>query len=278
MDQPLSPPRPRKRRLAPDDRSRGMSSRGTSSAGTKGLDFPPLKRLSAKLHAADLAAAIAQAAADPATSLEKLDRLVAIEERVAARSARVAFTRALCALQGVLPVVAERGEILGRGGKLQSRYALWEDLSEEIRPLLTRHGFTLSFRTEAGADHICVTAVLSHRGGHCETTSLRLPVDMTGGKNAVQGFGSSTSYGKRYTAQALLNLTSGGEDDDGAAGGTARVGADDLADVRARLAAAGADEGRLAAYLGIPSLEDLAMDRLEAARAAIQAFERRAQS
>jgi hypothetical protein len=31
----------------------------------------------------------------------------------------------------------------------------------------------------------------------------------------VQAVGSSTSYGKRYTAFALLNITSTGEDDDG---------------------------------------------------------------
>jgi hypothetical protein len=42
-----------------------------------------------------------------------------------------------------------------------------------------------------------------------------LPHDSTGSKNAVQAVGSSTSYGKRYTACALLNITSRGEDDDG---------------------------------------------------------------
>ncbi|HET9820175.1 MAG TPA: ERF family protein, partial [Rhodanobacteraceae bacterium] len=50
--------------------------------------------------------------------------------------------------------------------------------------------------------------------GHREETSITLPADTSGSKNAVQAVASSTSYGKRYTAGALLNLTSHGEDDD----------------------------------------------------------------
>ncbi|MNE66080.1 ERF superfamily protein [compost metagenome] len=57
--------------------------------------------------------------------------------------------------------------------------------------------------------------MLSHRDGHRETTSILLPADATGSKNAVQAVASSVSYGKRYTAGALLNFTTTGEDDDG---------------------------------------------------------------
>ena len=48
---------------------------------------------------------------------------------------------------------------------------------------------------------------------------MELPVDTTGSKNAVQAVGSSTAYGKRYVMEALLNLTSRGQDDDGKRGG-----------------------------------------------------------
>ena len=42
-----------------------------------------------------------------------------------------------------------------------------------------------------------------------------MPVDTTGSKNGVQAVASSVSYGKRYTAGLLLNITTTGEDDDG---------------------------------------------------------------
>lgn len=57
--------------------------------------------------------------------------------------------------------------------------------------------------------------MLSHRAGHREVTSIVLPVDTSGSKNGVQAVASSVSYGKRYTAGLLLNITTTGEDDDG---------------------------------------------------------------
>src|SRR5262249_26318011 len=85
--------------------------------------------------------------------------------------------------------------------------------------VLKTHGFALSFRTGQSESKITVTGVLSHRAGHSEETTIHLPSDTSGSKNAVQAVGSSTSYGKRYTASALLNLISTGEDDDGRAAG-----------------------------------------------------------
>jgi len=60
-----------------------------------------------------------------------------------------------------------------------------------------------------------VTCTLSHREGHREETTFALPIDTSGAKNNVQGWGSSVSYAKRYTACALLNIAARGEDDDG---------------------------------------------------------------
>ncbi len=162
---------------------------------------------------------IARAARDPSVDIDKMERLIAMQERVQDRQAVIAFNSALAELQPSLPIISERGGIKDRSGNIQSTYALWEDVNEAIRPLLAEHGFALRFRVERGEDQISVTGILSHRDGHSEQTTLALPTDTSGSKNAVQAVGSSTSYGKRYTAFALLNITSTGEDDDGRKGG-----------------------------------------------------------
>jgi hypothetical protein len=164
---------------------------------------------------------IERAATNPAVDIDKMERLLDMQERVMARHARVAYAAALAEMQPDLPIIAEKGEIV-HSGKLQSTYARWEDINEAIRPVLAKHGFALSFRTGRTDTQIIITGVLSHREGHSEETTMHLPVDTSGSKNAVQAVGSSTSYGKRYTAQALLNLTSRAkddQDDDGEAGG-----------------------------------------------------------
>lgn len=159
---------------------------------------------------------IARAARDPAVDIDKMERLLEMQERVLARQAREAYAVALAELQPKLPIISERGKILNNTKQVQSTYAYWEDVNEAIRPLLAEHGFSLSFRTGRDKADVTVTGVLTHRQGHCEQTTITLPSDGSGNKNAVQAVASSTSYGKRYTAFALLNITTKGEDDDGA--------------------------------------------------------------
>lgn len=165
-------------------------------------------------EAATLLSVISRAASDPNVNIDKMERLMAMHERMEAKRAEAEFSLALSEMQLELPSIAERGGIKDRGGNIQSTYALWEDINEAIKPILTAHGFALSFRTNC-ADGIAVTGVLTHKAGHREETTIKLPADASGNKNAVQAVASSVSYGKRYTAGALLNLTSHGEDDDG---------------------------------------------------------------
>ena len=103
---------------------------------------------------------------------------------------------------------------------MHATYATWEDTVDAIRPILARHGFSLSFKPGRSPKGVpTVTGVLRHEAGHKEEAELELPADTTGDKNAVQAVGSTMSYGQRYVAKMLLNLTSRGEDDDGPAAG-----------------------------------------------------------
>ena len=131
-----------------------------------------------------------------------------MHERMQAKAAATDYAAALADMQDALPSIGERGNAAGL-----YTYALWEDINAAIKPILKQYGFALSFRTDC-TDGIAVTGVLSHRNGHSEETTIKLAADSSGNKNAVQAIASSVSYGKRYTAGALLNLTSHGEDDD----------------------------------------------------------------
>lgn len=212
----------------------------------------------------DLGSVIAQMALAPSVDAGKLDRLVALRDRMHENVARSAFEDAFAELQLDLPVLSEHGEIRDPAGRLLRTYARWEDINEIIKPLLSRRGFTLRFRTEHQDGKVVVTGILSHRAGFFQETVMRLPLDLSGDKTAVQAVGSSTSYGKRYATAALLNLTTRGEDDDGkaAAGVGPTVDAEQVAELRERLNAAGRSEERLATYLGVSTLADLPLSRL----------------
>lgn len=209
---------------------------------------------------------IARAARDPGVDIDKMERLIAMQERVQVRDARISYFAALAELQPALPVIDERGGIKDRSGKVQSTYALWEDVNEAIRPALSEHGFALSFKVRRTENEIAVTGILSHRDGHSEETELSLPSDTSGSKNAVQAVGSSTSYGKRYTAYALLNITSKGEDDDGKRGGGFEpISLEQLDELQRRASEVGADLQRFCGALNVTSLPVLPAGRFDEA-------------
>jgi hypothetical protein len=156
---------------------------------------------------------IARAASDPSIDIDKMERLMQMQERAIQRQAQTAYDADMAAMQPELPSIGERGDAAGR-----YTFAKWEDIQAAIKPVLQKFGFALTFRTDTGTT-VKVTGILSHKSGHREETSIVLPSDPSGNKNAVQAVASSVQYGKRYTAGALLNLTSHGEDDDGFTGG-----------------------------------------------------------
>lgn len=183
-------------------------------------------------ESAAIIAVIERAAMNPEVDIDKMERLLQMQERIHARNAEMEFNAALAELQNQLPSITERGKIKNKNGGVQSTYALWEDINEAIKPKLQVNGFALSFRTDC-SDGVTVTGILSHRSGHRETTSIKLPADVSGSKNNVQAIASSVSYGKRYTAGALLNLTSHGEDDDGQMAGMSASGSSALEEMNA---------------------------------------------
>lgn len=182
----------------------------------------------------NMLAVIARAAADPNCVPEKMRALLDMQKEIAAEESRVAFTVAFVEMQGELPTINAKGRIEIRekdrvsgertGKVLQSTpYATFNEINRVTRPILQKHGFSLSFATDQSPDgRLIVRGVLKHIRGFQETTTLALPLETSGSKNNVQGVGSSLSYAKRYSSIALLNLVSEApedKDDDGIASG-----------------------------------------------------------
>lgn len=153
---------------------------------------------------AGLLVAIQRVAENPQADIEKMERLMALYERMESKRAVAEYSAAMAKMQSELPSIGERGSAD------RYKFALWEDINAAIKPVLSRHGFALTFTTTGNT----VTATLMHVGGHSESTTLPVSPDTSGSKNAIQALGSAISYGKRYTACALLNITTHGEDDD----------------------------------------------------------------
>ncbi len=206
--------------------------------------------------AASIIDVIARAAADPTVNVDKLERILSIQQTILADQRRTSFMAALADLEAKMPQINKAGRITDRDGALRNKYAKLEDIDLAIRPLCAEYGFSFSFDSKAGGQATEYSCAMHHRDGHTEIKTLSLPLDTGAGRNAVQSAGSSISYAKRYLLSMHLHLVTREEDDDGA-GGKGPVTAEQAATLRAELAGVKGDEARFLNWLASPSFEEI---------------------
>jgi hypothetical protein len=154
-------------------------------------------------------ATISRLALDPKCDMEKLERLMALQERMEAKSALEAFNASFAEMQCEMPSVEKRTE----NTHTKKMYADLDDINYAVRPVMAKFGFGVSFKIVNQANGVSITGILMHKAGHREETTMILPLDTGAGRSAVQSVGSTTTYGKRYVMCALLNITSGDDND-----------------------------------------------------------------
>ena len=157
---------------------------------------------------------------NPEMDVEKLEKMLDMQERILDKQSAQQFQIDMALMQAELPVIEKNGAIkatLRNGGTMNTKFAKFEDINKAVLPVLQKFGFSFTFETQQADSYVNVIGVLRHKSGHKESTALRIPLDTSGSKNAIQAVGSSVSYGKRYVMSALLNITTTDDDDDGQA-------------------------------------------------------------
>lgn len=161
---------------------------------------------------------ITRAASDPNVDIDKMERLMAMHERMVERDAKRAFTEAMTAAQKAMPAIVRDAE----NKQTNSRYAKLETISDAIDPVIREHGFTISYGTFVSTipGHYGVEAKVSHSAGHSERYQADVPADTVGpkgnqNKTPTHGFGSTMSYGRRYLKVMIFDVRMKGEDKDG---------------------------------------------------------------
>ena len=94
-------------------------------------------------------------------------RSSSLQERILRHQAEQAFNVAFSALQSDIPTIIEKASTD------KATYAPLEDIIEPVRPVLSRHGFSLSFRTEWPTEKsVKVIGILTHREGHARQSEF----------------------------------------------------------------------------------------------------------
>lgn len=150
-----------------------------------------------------------QIAVEQGAELDKLEKLMELQERWEASQAKKAFVTAMSKFRSECPTIEKT-----RSGH-NTKYAGLAESIDQIKGLLAECGLSHSWRTEQTETMVKVTCTVTHVDGHSESTALAGAPDTGPGRNAIQSIGSTVSYLQRYTLFSILGLASQEMDTDG---------------------------------------------------------------
>lgn len=199
------------------------------------------------------------------------DKLMELHERLQARDAEKQFAVAFAALQAEMPPVIKRKGVPDKYGVIKYYFAPFEDVMGIVRPILIKHGFSVTFSLTFADNRMIQRCILQHIGGHSRENQFMVRVGSgPPGSSEAQGDGAAATFAKRYALCSALNIVC--EDDNDASLDARQVGApiskDKVVYVRELVKETKSDEAAFLKYAQVTRYEDIGeldYDRLVAA-------------
>jgi len=145
--------------------------------------------------------------------LDKLAKLMDLQERWEKNQARKAFVAAINAFKASPPDIVKNTTAsfqTKKGDTVKWDYASLDHICDAVIAALSEHGISHEWRFEQTAsDLIRVTCVLTHDLGHSRETSLAGPPDFSGEKSPIHAIYSTVSHLERYTLLGAVGLAAG---------------------------------------------------------------------
>ncbi|MGN8022305.1 ERF family protein [Phyllobacterium sp. 22229] len=198
---------------------KGASDMGTSAAIIENdTSITPIRNADAPM-----VAMIERIALDPSIPIDRLEKMMAMKERMEDRAredqefqARKAYFAAMSVCQAELPVVVKKS----RNNHTNSNYADLAAIEDQAMPIIHKHGFGVSFQPDGYNEkgELRIQWEISHAEGYVKNGVGEIPVDAAGAqgkvnKTGTQAFGSTATYGRRYLLCMLFNISTGDDRD-----------------------------------------------------------------
>ena len=147
--------------------------------------------------------------------IETMEKLFALHERNKANLAKEAYISSLAKFQSECPVIQATKKVLNKDGRsVRYQYAPIGAIVEQIKKPLSNNDLSYRWEVKNEADFIEATAIVTHKFGHSESSSFKVPIDKEGFMTAPQKYASALTFAKRYALIDVLGISTGDEDTD----------------------------------------------------------------
>jgi hypothetical protein len=191
---------------------------------------------------------------------EALGKMLELFQKMQDKKAEQDFNAAFNALQAEMPNITAKKPV--QGGKageqkyVKYAYAPYEDIMDQVRPLLIKHGFTISFSQKYDGPRIIQICTLRHTSGHSSQNEFAVRIGGgPPGATESQSDGSASTYAKRFALCNCLNIII--EQDDDRRNEGAFITAAQAASLKKRVLETGSDMVKFLKFAGAKEFEEI---------------------
>jgi hypothetical protein len=145
--------------------------------------------------------------------VEVASKMMDLYERNEKRQAEKDFSAALTELQGETIRVQATKAVDVKNGVPRYTFAPYEEIMRTVQPMLTRHGFSVTFDTKIDGDRLYSVCTLTHKAGHSRSNQFAVRFTTPPGASAPQGDMSTKNYAKRGAFCDAVNISIDHDDD-----------------------------------------------------------------
>lgn len=242
--------------------------------------YKPLEKRTEASNVDPMINMIERVVCDPNASVEKLERMLAMKERLedraleeAKRIQTQAYYQAMAKCQAELKVVKKNKT----NKHTSSKYADLAALAEQADPIIHWNGFTVSFQPAGKSEKgdLRIKWTIAHCDGHVVSDTADIPIDAAGSqgkinKTDVQAFGSTMSYGRRYLKLMLFDIATG-DDNDGNASASGPISEEQLNELIEIADRLNVDKAAFCKWAKVESFADIDARKFDTAKNALLA-------
>jgi hypothetical protein len=207
---------------------------------------------------------------DPNVPVERLERLLELQDRERQRQAKVVWAERMSETQAEIHAVVKNQD----NSQTRSRYATYDALDRMVRPLYTRHGFSVTFNTETVSESTIRVVAFVENSGFERRYEIEMPCDGKGAKGGdvmtkTHAVKSAVTYGKATLLPMIFNIAVTDKADDGNGACDAvepqLITSTQVTQLRQEMAAHDVDEVKFREWCALDRLEDMSPTLFERA-------------
>lgn len=213
-------------------------------------------------------------AIDKGVSVESLERLVALHERIADRMAAQEFAVAMSDFQRRCPPIRKNKKAsirMDSGASFSYQYAELHEIASVVNPLLAELGLSYTWDSKSTETSCECTCTVRHVNGHSVTASFSAPIQARSkATSQAQNGAMALTHAKRQALVQVLGLTLCDPDTDAAVEPSGAITATQAADLECLIEEVKADRGKFLKYMETETVEEIPASEYDRAVAALR--------